>query len=97
MIILIFFLAIGITLGYFEIIPSKFLSTLNKIPYISLLVILFFMGSKIGLDTSIIKNIQVIGLKALIIAFGSILGSLAFIRLIMGNTNISAEREEKQS
>src|SRR5690554_2283154 len=97
MIILIFFLAIGIILGYFEIIPIKFLNTLSKIPYISLLVILFFMGSKIGLDKAIIKNIQMIGLKALIIAFGSILGSLAFIRLIIGNTNIFAEREEKQS
>jgi len=95
-VILIFFLAIGIVMGYIGLIPESYLKLLKKIPYVCLLIILFFMGSKIGLDASIINNIKVIGWKALIIALGSIFGSLAFIRFIMGNTDILVESEEIQ-
>lgn len=94
MIMLIVFLVIGMILGYFEIIPSRILDKFNKVPYISLLIILFFMGSKIGMDEAIIGSISIIGLKALIIAIGSILGSLVFIKLFMGNITIPKEKEE---
>lgn len=93
--IMLVFLILGIIIGFFDILPEKFIDKFKTIPYASLIFILFLMGSKIGMDPKIIQNFKIIGYKAFMIAIGSIIGSLGFIKLFLGRVSFSMERQEE--
>ena len=95
MTLILIFLIAGIMIGYFDIVDKNYLDKFKLIPFISLLFILFLMGSKIGMDPKIFKNINVIGFKAFIIALGSIGGSLLCIKLMLGKADIPMEGQEE--
>lgn len=95
MILLIIFLVLGLIIGFFDIIPQAYMDKFKLIPTISIVFILFLMGSKIGMNPKIIKNINTLGFKALIISIGSIIGSLVFIKIFLSKVDFSLERQEE--
>ncbi|HHT49859.1 MAG TPA: lysine exporter LysO family protein [Eubacteriaceae bacterium] len=95
MILLIIFLILGLIIGLFDIVPEKYMDKIKLVPTISIIFILFLMGSKIGMNPKIIQNINIIGLKALILTIGSIAGSLLFIKIFLSRMNFSLERQEE--
>ncbi len=54
-------------------------------------VLLFFLGMTVGMNESLFKNLSTVGLKAMVLALGSIFGSvgLSFViyRLFFGDGN----------
>lgn len=89
--IIIVFLIAGIIIGLYDKLPEKHLAQFKKIPFISLIFILFLMGAKIGMNPEILQNISTIGFKALTISLGSIIGSLVFIKLFLGKMDFSTK------
>lgn len=75
-------LFVGVAIGY--LYPSsKLLRRIEgPLSHGALLLLLTLMGTKIGSDSEILKNIGNIGLQSLIIAAGSIAGSVILLKLI---------------
>lgn len=92
--VLFLFLITGIIIGYFNLVSKKVLNKAKSVPMISLVAILFLMGNKIGMSPQVFKNINSIGLKALFISLGSIMGSIIFMRIIIVKDKSIKERQE---
>ncbi|MBM7624368.1 LysO family transporter [Sporohalobacter salinus] len=95
MILIISSLLLGVLLGYFEILPKKIFDLTDKLIIIGLVSLLFSMGAEIGLNDKIMANLDKLGLQALVLAVGSIMGSLGLIKLL---ENMIADfgREDKR-
>jgi len=78
MIKLLVIMFLGMILGYFLRYHSKFIHISNKLGRIIIYVLLFVLGISVGLNKAIISQIDTIGLKALIITVGALIGSLIF-------------------
>lgn len=77
--IIIFSLILGISIGYFDILPLRYMKYTKQLTLIGLFLLLFTMGVGIGTDSQVINNLDELGLKAIVLAIGSVLGSLVFI------------------
>ena len=78
MIELLVIMFLGMVLGYFLRNRSKFIHISNKLGIIIIYLLLFVLGISVGLNETIISKIDTIGLKALIITIGALMGSLIF-------------------
>ena len=80
MIYLILTMAAGILLGFLAR-KNRHLSHLGKAISLTIYVMLFFLGVKIGSDDMILSNLSDLGLQALVLAIAGITGSVlaAFI------------------
>lgn len=78
MIELLAIMFLGMVLGYFLRNHSKFINMSNKLGIIIIYLLLFVLGISVGLNETVISKIDTIGLKALIITIGSLMGSLIF-------------------
>lgn len=65
----------GIGIGYI-IRNFKSLTYIGKTISVTIYVMLFFLGVKIGTDENILKNLSGIGLQALVLALAGISGSV---------------------
>lgn len=74
-------LLIGVLIGHFEIGHKKFVNALGKLQMITLLLILFVMGMRLGGDEQVVASIGEIGLQAFLLASGSIIFSVGFVFL----------------
>lgn len=77
-------LILGAIIGYKDKISKNIESNLSIIQNISLLLLLFIMGTTIGMNDQVISNLFTIGIKAAIISLSSIFFSIVFVRLIRG-------------
>lgn len=82
---IILFLLTGFFIGYLGLFPKEKQVTFFKITqYLTfggLIVLLLSMGAKIGADDTILSQLQRIGFQALILALGSIFGSVLLVKL----------------
>ena len=62
--------------------PEKCLNLTDKLITIGLVLLLFSMGAEMGLNDKIIANLDKLGFQALVLAAGSIAGSLSLIKLL---------------
>lgn len=71
--------ALGILVGCSDILPKKIYNSTNKITIVGLVVLLFSMGLGIGSNGEILSNLDKLGLKAFLLATGSITGSVFLV------------------
>ena len=96
--IIFFFLLSGIIISYFNLISREILLKSKYVTNIGLLFLLFSMGIKIGASEEIIKNLNIIGLKALLIAVFTIMGSICLLWIFSSKNvfkNILIKSENK--
>ena len=79
--LILMFLVIGFSIGYFNIFSSKFFKFAEMITTGGLIILLGSMGAKIGLDDRVLNQIDKIGLQAFLVAVASILGSLILVKI----------------
>lgn len=63
-------------MGWVNILPKGIFNWTNRITMFGLIVLLFSMGLSIGSNAEILGNLNTLGLKAFLLAFGSIVGSV---------------------
>ncbi len=78
----LFILFLGSIVGLKKIVSEKVLEKVNIIQISVLLVLLFVMGIRIGLDKKVVSSFLELGFQAVIISIFSIFFSILFIRLI---------------
>lgn len=66
----------GIILGFLMNKHEKMIRTADRIMNWSIYLLLFLLGLSVGVNETIIRNIHTIGVKALILTAGAILGSV---------------------
>lgn len=69
-------MAFGIALGYIFRKQKRLVKLADKLTMWAIFLLLFLLGIAIGANDVIVKNLPVLGLKALIIALGGVLGSV---------------------
>ncbi|MDI3547525.1 MAG: hypothetical protein PWR10_1177 [Halanaerobiales bacterium] len=79
---IVLFLLIGFLAGYIEPISKKIFRIAEVITRIGLIVLLAAMGAKIGVDDRIFTQLSTIGFQALMLALGSVIGSIFLVKLV---------------
>lgn len=69
-------LTTGLIVGY--IIKGKELPGIGKILTVLVWILLFGLGIKVGTDEEVVDKLPIIGMEALIITIGAVIGSLFF-------------------
>lgn len=81
-----FLIFLALVLGYLTarlmIFPQSWRKPIQKIGILALFLLLFFMGISLGADAQIISSLPTVGLKAIFISLGTILGSIACVWLV---------------
>ncbi len=67
---------IGFSLRSFDGIKINISKFINPIITWSIFLLLFFLGVSVGINEIIIKNLDIIGLKALFLTVGAVSGSV---------------------
>jgi hypothetical protein len=78
-------LLIGICIGYCNFIGDKVVKLANYLLWGGLFFLLFIMGFEIGSNQQILANLNQLGLEALLLAGGSIIGSIVMLLLFSAN------------
>ncbi len=73
-------LSFGLIVGYF--IRGKNISSVGKIITVLIWVLLFCLGVKVGTDEKVVAELPKIGLEALAITLGAVIGSMFFAWLL---------------
>jgi len=71
-------MTLGFVLGYVLRNKNKFIQFSNKATTLIIYALLFLLGIGVGLNKTIVSNMTTIGLQAILITFGAVLGSLIF-------------------
>lgn len=85
--------ALGILVGRLNFFPYS-QKTLSKITIASLLVMLVAMGAQLGTNDKLLADLGRIGWQALVLASGSIIGSLILVRL--AENHIASKLEQSR-
>ncbi|AGB41714.1 Membrane protein of unknown function (DUF340) [Halobacteroides halobius DSM 5150] len=72
-------LIIGLTIGFLDLVPDNVAKFSDYLVLGGLFLLLFTMGVEIGANPQILSNLEQIGFKAIILAVGSIIGSIILI------------------
>ena len=78
---LLLFLLAGFLIGYFKPFQEKFYNITGILTMVGLIILLASMGAKIGVDDKILSQLDKIGFKAFLTAFGSVGGSILLVKL----------------
>ena len=81
MIYLILTLAAGVAAG-FLCRNFKLLKHTGKAIFVTICVMLFFMGVMLGMDEDLLESLSVIGLQAMLLALAGAAGSILFASLL---------------
>lgn len=76
MIPVLLLMTIGFILGYVLKNKTKLILFSNKATTLIIYLLLFLLGIGVGLNKTIVSNMATIGLQAILITFGAVLGSL---------------------
>jgi len=76
MIPVILLMTIGLILGYVLRKKTKFILFSNKATALIIYMLLFLLGIGVGLNKTIVSNMAKLGLHAILLTFGAVLGSL---------------------
>jgi len=77
MIIVVAIMTIGILFGYFIRNKSLLIKINDRLIMWAIYLLLFVLGITIGANEIIMKNLPMLGLKALAITIGGVVGSIA--------------------
>ena len=88
-------IAAGILVGWLDIFNYKTKKYLNHLSTAALLVMLWCLGAKIGCDEELLHNLDLLGFRAVIMAGGIIVGSLALLWIVTRLFTADIKREEQ--
>lgn len=80
-------LGIGFLIAYFSLINIRLIKYNKYLTNGGLLVLLFSMGSKIGMDDKVLSQIKLIGFKAILFSLSSIIGSVLLVYIFNHKNN----------
>ncbi|SHF08441.1 LysO family transporter [Desulforamulus putei] len=72
--------ALGILVGHFNLLPHNRKIT-ERFTTLCLFVMLLAMGAQLGANEKLLADLGSLGWQALVLAFGSIVGSVLLVRL----------------
>ena len=75
-------LVLGIALGMTINFSEKFKFFNKKLQYLGVLVLLFIMGAKLGLDKTLLINLKPLGFKSLVFAILTSIFSIFMVYLV---------------
>ncbi len=81
MLIIFISLILGIIIGASNLLPERILDLTDYLTLGGLFLLLFTMGVKIGINQEVIANLDNLGLEAIILALGSVSGSVVLVLL----------------
>ena len=87
-------LVFGFLIGRLDIVPTRIKQYSGKVGTGALLVLLFSMGVAMGANPEVINNLTSLGLKALLMAIGTISGS---VLAVWAAVQLTAKNREKQA
>ncbi|WP_054870118.1 LysO family transporter [Caloranaerobacter sp. TR13] len=90
-------LFIGFIIGARGIISSKNKVFIQKLQYLSLFLLLLFMGIRIGMDEKVLNNLFSLGIKAFILSLLSVIFSIIFVKLVKRFIYNSISKGESES
>ncbi len=73
---IIFIMCLGIYIGLLLGNRSKWIKIMDKLIYAVILLLLFSLGVDIGNNSELMQNLNIIGLNAIYITLGALLGCL---------------------
>ncbi|RUT79696.1 LysO family transporter [Ancylomarina longa] len=76
MITVLALMTIGILLGFFINQRPKIIKAVDKMTNWAIYLLLFLLGIGVGLNKKIINNLPTIGVQAVILTIGALIGSL---------------------
>lgn len=74
-------LAVGFFIGFFRLLKEKQIKLNCRLQTLWLMLLIFCMGVSIGRNGDVIKNLPLLGGKALVYALLAVIGSIAFVFL----------------
>ncbi|MCK4541304.1 MAG: LysO family transporter [Spirochaetales bacterium] len=69
-------MTIGIVLGFAIQNKSKIVKSIDPMINIAIYVLLFLLGISVGVNETIISNLDTLGAQALLLTFGGVMGSV---------------------
>jgi uncharacterized membrane protein YbjE (DUF340 family) len=73
---ILFFLIFGIGLGFILRRQMRVLAIADKVTTWSVYLLIFFLGTSVGVNQTVMKALHSLGMQALILSLGSIAGSV---------------------
>ncbi len=97
MIKILSFLAVGIIVGLLIQKKKKLIVINDKLMTWAIFGLLFLLGISVGLNDTIMDNLDTIGLKALIITIGAVIGSVLVAWIIFPFLFPEAHKSKKKN
>jgi len=82
MFIILAIMTIGITVGFIFQNKIKFIKVADKSISITIYILLFLLGLSVGSNNLIINNLGTMGLQALVLAVGAVIGSVVLMYFV---------------
>jgi len=79
---ILLFLAVGMFVGYLLRSRKNVLATARTAATWSLYLLIFFLGVSVGANPAVVRGLGRLGIQALILSAGGILGSVLVARLV---------------
>ena len=86
----------GILFGWLDVFNYSKKKYLNRLSTLALLIMLWCLGAKIGCDDELLRNLGLLGFRAVIMAFGIIAGSLLLLWLVTRFFADDIRKEEQE-
>lgn len=87
---------LGILVGYFEWMPKASMVSVHRFIFITMIILLLFLGAEVGSDPDTLGKIYQLGLQSLVIAVFSVAGSILFLWLMSKIWPIRIEKKEEK-
>jgi hypothetical protein len=89
-------LILGVLVGHLNILPLG-TRTIGKITTLCLIIMLLAMGAQLGANDKLLADLGRLGYQAILLALGSIIGSVFFVRLAENHINSQLRQNSKES
>lgn len=90
-------LSIGFIIGMRGFINGKYVIIIQKLQYACLLLLLLFMGIRVGMDEKVLNSLLSLGIKAFVLSFISVIFSIIFVKLVKGFVYNTISKGESES
>lgn len=87
---------LGILVGYFKWMPKAYMASIHRFIFITMIILLLFLGAEVGSDPDTLGKIYQLGLQSFVIAVFSVGGSVLFLGLMSKLWPIRIEKEEEK-
>ncbi|WP_300673379.1 LysO family transporter [Desulfoluna sp.] len=84
MIEILVIMAAGMMIGYLLRQKKALFAALDRVVMAVIFLLLFVLGISVGLNETVVGNIHMIGVKAVVLTFGAVAGSILCCRFAWG-------------